>query len=114
MFWNLVKPFLDPITRSKFTFVCGSDEQIAAMMSKEFDMEKVEDHFFGKKPSDEWSEEEYVKHCYAVEQRMREYYDRRADEIFNPKKEEEVKEAPEGEKKKKKSKNQRKKEKREE
>ena len=78
-------------------------------------MDQVEDHFFGKKNSDDWSEDEYVKHCYEVEKRIHAYFERRAEEIFNPKaKGKEAESKGEGEGKKKKSKNQRKKEKREE
>eukprot|EP00008_Paramoeba_atlantica_P011807 CAMPEP_0201487808 /NCGR_PEP_ID=MMETSP0151_2-20130828/15416_1 /ASSEMBLY_ACC=CAM_ASM_000257 /TAXON_ID=200890 /ORGANISM="Paramoeba atlantica, Strain 621/1 / CCAP 1560/9" /LENGTH=375 /DNA_ID=CAMNT_0047872959 /DNA_START=27 /DNA_END=1154 /DNA_ORIENTATION=+ len=104
MFWGVVKPFLDPITRSKFSFVCGSEDSIVKNLSAEFDLETVEDHFFGKKPAENWDEDTYVEQCRQIEKEMREYYDRREAEILAPPSKSE-------EKPKKKSKNRKKKEK---
>jgi hypothetical protein len=106
MFWGIVKPFLDPITRSKFHFICGSDESIVASLSQEFDLTTVEDHFFGQKSSEEWDEDEFVAHCYSIEKEMKEYQEKRIAEILKP-----ALSAAPAAKKKSKNKNQRKKEK---
>ena len=104
LFWNVLKPFLDKSTRSKFTFVHGSNAEVERFLSESFDLNDVEDHFFGKKPSDEWEEEEYYKYCVEMEKEMQAYYADRLDEINNPGKKERLeKERLEQEKKEKKA-----------
>ena len=79
----MVRPWLDSITRSKFTFLTGKKDALETL-GKEFDLETVEDHFYGKRDSKAWSAEEYIASCREIAKEMAEYYERREDEIFNP------------------------------
>lgn len=48
MFWNVVKPFLDPNTQKKVNFVYNKDEESQKLMESLFDMDKVESAFGGR------------------------------------------------------------------
>ena len=78
-----MKPFLDPVTRSKFTFLTGKKDG-GEVLGSEFDMKVVEDHFYGEREAKHWSGDEYFRMCKEMAGEMREYYDKRGEEILNP------------------------------
>lgn len=48
MFWNVVKPFLDPNTQKKVKFVYTKDEESQKLMESLFDLDKLECAFGGR------------------------------------------------------------------
>lgn len=59
MFWNVVRPFLDPNTQKKVKFVYTKDEESQKLMESLFDVDKLECAFGGKSAS-KFNKDEYA------------------------------------------------------
>ena len=50
VFWNAIRPFIDPVTRAKVVFVTGSAEQQQAALHECFDLAQLEEGLGGLAP----------------------------------------------------------------
>ena len=50
IFWNSIRPFIDPVTREKIVFVRGTPEQQRAMLDEWFDLAQLEEALGGSAP----------------------------------------------------------------
>eukprot|EP00934_Nitzschia_sp_Nitz4_P006607 Nitzschia sp. Nitz4//scaffold230_size58257//22057//23211//NITZ4_006479-RA/size58257-processed-gene-0.63-mRNA-1//-1//CDS//3329543244//6597//frame0 len=68
VFWNLVKPFVDPVTKTKVVFVTPGTSGVDTLydVMGEEQMKKLEPHAFGKYPVREFNSKEHLTQPFHI------------------------------------------------
>ncbi|GAQ81173.1 Sec14p-like phosphatidylinositol transfer family protein [Klebsormidium nitens] len=74
MFWNLIQPFVDPVTHKKVRFVQGKSKDCKALMEETFELEHLEEAFGGQSKAT-FDFAAYTQMMEEDERRIAQYWD---------------------------------------